>query len=262
MRRHLVNAVVAVCATLFVVQPAVSGANALRVGVSYLPPVDETPAARLYTEEGFEISIAWELGKLTGRPVELVHVSETARESALNNGEVDVIVARVAVGDAFPEAVDAFSTTYRSGLSVAMRSDTQARSWADLKGKIVCVTQANTAGRRYLQTLGATLSVERAPAITLAKVRTGDCDAAIHDEALLQVLFQEERWHKFSATLPAILPGELIVLFPPKSSVSLSLLREASGKIADTARWDERRERWATNVALEVYLDQDGPDCH
>lgn len=263
MHSHWVKLLVAFCAMLFAIPLSAHAASeVLRVGVAYLPPVDVTPAARLYTEEGFELSIAGQLGKLTGRKVELVRIDDDELAQALGTGAVDVAVARITGEDTIPASVDAVPLSYASGLSVAMRSDTQVRSWADLRDKVVCVTQANVAGRRFVEELGARPSIERAPAPSLAKVRTGACDAAIHDTVLLQELFQADQWQKFSATLPEVLPGEIAVLFPKRSSVSLAQLRDATSKIADAGNWAEQRQRWATNVALEVYLDQDGPDCH
>ncbi|MFD2249399.1 polar amino acid transport system substrate-binding protein [Pseudochelatococcus lubricantis] len=264
MRLCLLLSSIVSCAALqaSAAPPSVAADGALRVGVSYIPAADASTAARLYTEEGFEASLARQLGRLTGRPVRLVALPDAEREKALNGGDVDAILARVDAGDAIRERVDVLPTAYESGLSVAMRSDTQVRAWPDLAGKTVCVTQANAAGQQYLHAIGARLKVERAPAQTLADVRTGACDAAIHDAALLSRLFEADNWRKFSATLPAVLPSELVLLLPKKSNAGLTALRDAFGKITDSASWAERRQRWATNVALEVYLDQDAPDCH
>lgn len=250
---------------LLTLTPAASAApadDALRIGVPYLPPADTSPAARLYTEDGFEAVLARQLGQLTGRRINLVAVSETDREKALSDGDVDAVLTRVDSRDTLRERLDVLPAAYASGLSVAMRSDTRVRSWTDLAGKTVCVTEANVAGQQYLHAIGAKTRIERAPARTLAFVRTGACDAAIHDKALLDRLFEAENWRKFSATLPAVLRSELVLVLPKKTDAKLAALREAFSRATDAASWEERGNRWATNVALEVYLDQDAPDCH
>jgi polar amino acid transport system substrate-binding protein len=249
---------------LFIAAPASTGGadDALRIGVSFIPPADDTPRARLYTEEGFDIALAQELGRAVGRPVRLIVVADGDQASALGTGSVDALFTRLAWDDPLRDAADVTPSSYVSGLSVSMRSDTEIRSWTDLENKTVCVSEANLTAQRYLHKLGAKLRIERAPARTLAFVRSGSCDAAVHDDVLLKHLFADRNWQKFSATLPVILPSELVLLLPRQSGNAVSKLRTAFLKITEPASWNERYRQWATNVALEVYLDQDGPDCH
>lgn len=233
----------------------------LRIGVGWLPP-PETPDMRLYAEDGFDLDLAAEIARgMSVRP-ELVLVAPDDAAQALAGGDVDLVVARAGAGDGLRQRARIVETGFESGLSIAMRSDRPLTSWADLKGRVVCASEANRHGRDLAQRLGATVKIERAPALALMRVRTGDCDAAIHDRVLLDPLFTKLSWQKFSATLPAVEPTSLVVAVAPGNA---DLARAVAGVLkAGTSpeRWQQRREKWASTVSFEVYRDQVAADCH
>ncbi|MCB4769803.1 transporter substrate-binding domain-containing protein [Ancylobacter sp. Lp-2] len=229
----------------------------LRVGVAHVPPTADVPAARLYTQDGFDLDLAAELGRRLGRKVELVAIGEEPA-AALASGRVDLAVASPEVPVANAEWLP---SGYQSGLTVAMRTDTDIRSWGDLAGRKVCVVASNDRARRLVRESGALEIVQPVPALALMKVRTGECDATIHDEVVLRRLFGEAEWKKFSATLPARAPISLAVALPPGSPLA-GELRPLVASFADSPYWDRKAGEWARNIALEVYLEQDAPDCH
>lgn len=232
----------------------------MRVGVSYLPPASKSVEARLYTEDGFEIDLARELGEQLGRSVQLVRLGKGESAAALSTGAVDIALSRESAGEAAPTRV--LPTGFASGLTVAMRTDTDIRSWSDLEGKLVCVAEANEPARLLAEAFGARIKLDRAPARALMHVRTGDCDAAIHDQVLLETLFGNREWRKFSATLPMTPPTELKALIAPVSGPGSEELAQAIAAVGSEEAWRRRTARWAANVAFEVYLDQEAPDCH
>lgn len=239
---------------------AFAGAT-LRVGVEWLPP-PHTPETRPYTEEGFELDLAAELAQGLGAGLRLVRVAPEDAAQALSEGEVDLVLARSGGDDLHLQGARIVETGFRSGLSLAMRTDRPLSSWGDLKGRVVCAAEANRHARDFAERLGATVKVERAPARALMQVRTGECDAAIHDRALLDPLFAKVSWRKFSATLPPVEPTALVVAVAPGAP---ALARAVTDVLASGARpehWRQRREKWASTVAFEVYRDQDAPDCH
>src|SRR3546814_17324540 len=83
---------------------------------------------------------------------------------------------------------------------VLFRSD--IKSWQQLKGRTVCLSE----GGRYVGALtrqyGAVEIVFKAPADSLLALRTGGCDAAVHDDVMLKELLKLPEWKKFSASLP------------------------------------------------------------
>lgn len=235
--------------------------STLRVGVDWLPPPD-TPDMRLYMEEGFELDLAAEIAKGLGAGLELAVVAPGDAARALAAGEVDLVLARAGVDDALRQRARIVETGFQSGLSLVMRSDRPLSSWSELKGRVVCVSQANRHGRDVAERLGATVKVERAPAPALMHVRTGDCDAAIHDRVLLDPLFAKMSWQKFSATLPAVEPTALVVAVAPGDADFALAVAGVLAVRNSAEHWRQRREKWAATVSFEVYRDQVAADCH
>ncbi|MFG1479825.1 transporter substrate-binding domain-containing protein [Xanthobacter sp. V4C-4] len=235
--------------------------STLRVGVEWLPP-PETPETRPYTEAGFELDLASELAQGVGAGLRLVRVAPESAARALAEGEVDVVLARLDRDDLrLPEA-RIVETGFRSGLSLAVRTDRPLSSWNELRGKVVCVAAANRHAHDLAERLGAKVKAQRAPALALMQVRTGTCDAALHDRALLDPLFAKVSWQKFSATLPQVEQTRLVAAVAPGAPALARAIAEVLASGASAERWRQRGEQWASTVAFEVYRDQDAPDCH
>lgn len=233
----------------------------LRIGVDWLPPPD-TPDMRLYREEGFELDLARDLADGLGAELRLARVPADGAAQALAAGEVDLVLARAGTDDPLRRGAVIVDTGFQSGLSLAMRSDRPLGSWSELKGRVVCVTEANRHAQELAERLGAQVRVLRAPAPALMHVRTGACDAAIHDRALLDPLFAKMSWQKFSATLPPVEPTALVVAVAPGGEGLARAVRAALAPGDTRERWQQRREKWASTVSFEVYRDQVAADCH
>ncbi|MCX8999869.1 transporter substrate-binding domain-containing protein [Rhizobiaceae bacterium BDR2-2] len=244
----------------------------LRVGVEFVP-VWGPDTTRIFTEEGFEASLAAEIGRRLGRPVELEKIPAAEQDAALEAGRVDLVIGREALSSTRFDAnapgsfapgpsFRVLPTGYRSGLSVAMPTFTTVREWEDLAGKTVCVSEANIRGRQLAQSLGASLRVRRAPAEALIDVRTGVCDASIHDDRSLSLLLASDEWRKFSATLPEAALSALVVAVPAKDADLAGAVEEALADITRGEDWAKKEAQWASDVAFDVYLNQVGNDCH
>ncbi len=241
--------------------PAPTPSTPLRIGVTHLPAKADVPAARVYTEDSFDLDLAAEIGRRLGRPVVLVDTGHEEAPDTLIGGRVDALVLRLPEGTTDLPALDVLPAGYSSSLTVAMRTDTSVRRWEDLAGRTVCVAQANQQAQLLARSLGATVVVQPVPALSLMRVRTGECDAALHDETTLTALFADPEWKKFSATLPPRDATELAVVLPRTGGPEAEALRAAI-PTGDHPFWEARVAQWARDVALEVYLDQDAPDCH
>lgn len=237
-----------------------SGAT-LRVGVDWLPPPD-TSDKRPYTEEGFELELAAELAQRLGAGLRLARVGPEDTARALAAGEVDLVLLRAGTDDPLRQKARIIETGFGSGLSLAMRTDRPLTSWSALKGRVVCASDANRHARDLAERLGATVKVQRSPALALMQVRTGECDAAIHDRALLDSLFAKISWQKFSATLPPEEPTALVAAVAPGDALLARAVANALAPDIGAERWRQRKDQWATTVSFEVYRDQDAPDCH
>lgn len=216
---------------------AAHAAEPLRVAVPSAIAAPETTAARLFTDDGFDRPVARELAKALGRRVEWVGTGG------------DLVLGYDHDGIAVQPRM----------LSVAMRRDTDIGTWGDLRGRTLCVTETNAQGVALAAKLGAVVMPQPAPALSLMRVRTGECDAALHDADALAALFADPDWAKFSATLPPRRVTPLGIRAAP------ALRDRVIAALAVVAAPDARAARnaaWARDVALEVWLEQDAPDCH
>ncbi len=257
---------------LWVTEPASSEEHAqLRIGLDYAP-VWGPDTTRIFTEEGLEPGLAAELGKTLGRQVELVTIPASSQAAALEDGRVDLLITRQPIDTssangssalAYPEhGIAVFESGYNSGLSVAMPTFTTIRRWEDLAGKTICVSDANKHGQAVARFFGASPKLFRAPAQALIDLRTGACDASIHDQAGLSQLLATPEWKKFSATLPEIDPSAMIVAVSATRPRLAEQVKTALSDIRSGEYWQKAPSQWASNVAFDVYLNQVGSDCH
>jgi len=219
-------------------------AEPLRIALPAVAPPSTMIEARAYTQDGIADALAYDLGKALNRKPAAV--------------EPDDPTAHLTLGRATDGQGTA--TGYRSGLTVAMRSDTDILAWDDLAGRKVCFTSTNEEAAKLVATYHATPLPQRAPALSLMKLRTGECDAALHESELLTALFQQQEWQKFSASLPVQAEADLRLSVADPGFTTI--LRPALDPLTTPAAWDIRKNRWARNVAFEVWLEQDAPDCH
>lgn len=236
--------------------------SVLKVGVDYVPPPPGPTEFRLYTPESFDVLLARRIAERLGRKLELVELAGADKAAALESQAVDVVLAKLDPREGLAGHFTVIPSGFVSGSTVSMRTDTDIGDWGDLAGRTVCVSRGNAAAETLGRRNGARIRVEDAPAKSLMLVRTGVCDAAIHDRALLEKLFLQEGWQKFSATLPTSPTLELSAAVDADDEALAEAVGSALASVATPQGWNELGNKWARNVALEVYLDQDAPDCH
>lgn len=211
------------------------------------PPPPSGPQARVFTAENLATVLAVEIARALGRDAVI-------RPEAV---QADI---RVGVSGAGEDVwLDAGPPR---ALTVAMRSNTDILSWADLRGRRLCFTETDSQAADLAAALGAEAAPQRAPAFSLMLVRTGECDAALHGAAQLAALQAMPEWEKFSATLPPRDARPLGIAVAASRPDLLGALEDILPALNSPAVWQARDARWARNVSLEVWLEQDAPDCH
>src|SRR5690606_41330675 len=91
----------------------------------------------------------------------------------------------------------------------------------------------------------------------------GGCDIGLSDDPAWGPLMQFPEWKKFSATLPADGPvAERVWLARAGDVASVRWLAVAMQQWRQHGAWQAMIRKWARDVAFDVYLDQEVPDCH
>jgi polar amino acid transport system substrate-binding protein len=143
-----------------------------------------------------------------------------------------------------------------------MRSDTDIKRWEQLKGRKVCLSEGGSYVGSLAAKYGAVELVQRAPADSLLALRTGACDAAVHDSTLLEELIKLPEWKKFSARLPAGPGMPLNFIVPAADTKTIAFLKQTAAEWKSSGLLEQATKNAVRHIAFEVYLDQDVPDCH
>lgn len=229
----------------------------LVAGIGYLAPAYRA-GAKFRTPETMDSALAEEVAKRLQVTPAAVHATPAQAARVLGSGDADLLLASTAAVD----GAAIVQTGYAAGPMAIMRSDTDIKRWEQLKGRTVCLSE----GGRYVGTIaaryGAVEKVLRAPADSLLALRTGRCDAAVHDDVMLEELLKLPEWKKFSARLPAVQRTPLVFAVPASDAASVAFLRQVANDWRASGFLEQLNRKRARNIAFEVYLDQDVPDCH
>lgn len=235
--------------------------KAWHAGTQYVAP-PFVAGAKVRTPETIESTLLEQIAKQQNALIEAVALGVAKPARLLETGKIDF--ALVAVADAEPVAPGTVAIPVRYSVRpmAIMRSDTDIKTWAQLKGRTVCLSEGSPYAGSIAQKYGAIEKIRPAPADSLLALRTGGCDAAVHDDVMLNELSHMPEWQKFSARLPAGPRKSLMFIARAHDTDTVSRLRRAASQWNASrylGRLDKSRGR---DIAFEVYLDQNVPDCH
>ena len=240
--------------------PAARARGELVVGVPYLAP-PPVAGAKIRTPEGLDAAITEKLAASLKLPVRLVQLPAADAARALKAGEVDLVLADRADGQ--PQTVAVQTTGYAARPKAVIRTDTRMRKPADVQGRSVCMAEAATQAQALAQSWGATVKTYRVPSDALVAVREGECDVGLVDDAVWEPLMRFPEWKKFSSTLTADgARQERVWLLPAQDETSRAWLGQEMRAWDRAGAWKAMTTKWARDVAFDVYLDQEVPDCH
>lgn len=227
----------------------------LIIVVDYVIP-EYKAGTKFRTPETIDTALAEDLARRMHLPLAVERITP-----AVDDKE-DIVLTTLADSAKAPSALTVIPTGYVAGPMAIMRSDTTIQSWEQLRGRTVCISEgghyAGTLAARY----GAVEKLYRAPADALLALRTGQCDATVHDSAMLEELIKLPEWKKFSASLHAGPQTQLAFIVPAQDKQTITALKQSVREWAAQRYPDSLMKKAVRNIAFEVYLDQDVPDCH
>lgn len=231
----------------------------LKVGMQYVAP-EYVAGSKFRTPEGIEHVLAQDLAQRLQVKAVAVQAGAVKNKDKLSTARKEEVLLTVAPASQSPRA-GAVPTGYVAAPMAIMRSDTTIRSWEQLKGRSVCVAQ----GGRYTglaARYGAVEKPYKAAADALLALRVGACDATIHDAALLEELLKLPEWKKFSARLTPGAGAPLDIVLSPGDDKARAYFQQVTREWQASGYLQQQLRLMARNIAFEVYLDQDVPDCH
>lgn len=237
----------------------------LLVGVRYVV-APYAAGAKFRTPESLAQSLAADIAARMHVPLAAVRIDPAASLQAQAGKKFDAALIAISANEAAADAATGSAavvlTAYAFAPMAIMRTDTDIRSWVQLKGRKVCVAEggffAGMAAARY----GARELSFKSPSDSLLALRTGGCDAALHDSAMLEELIKLPEWKKFSARLESDQRFLLAFVVPNTDRAAKEFLQNTADDWKKTAYIGKLQKEAVRNVAFEVYLDQNVPDCH
>ncbi|GAA5055679.1 glutamate ABC transporter substrate-binding protein [Nocardia callitridis] len=142
------------------------------------------------TYSGFDVEIARYVAEKLGVQPDGITFKEAPsgqRETLIENGQVDYIVASYTINDARKQKVDFAGPYYVAGQSLLVRSDnTDINGPDDLKGKKVCSVKGSTPAQNIEKSYPDTqLQTNDTYSLCLEGLRAGSWDALTTDDTIL-----------------------------------------------------------------------------
>jgi polar amino acid transport system substrate-binding protein len=164
------------------------------------------PATQKHVGYNVELAEAVAQGLKVG--VETVQVQPSNRVQFLQSGKVDILIANMQWTAERAEILGFVPTPFEEvGGAAIARKGSGLKSWSDLRGKTVCVSQGSNFTKPLEEQYGAQIKAFRGQPESQLALRGGACVAAVHVSPTLQhLLATSPEWAGYE--LP--LPGDLI----------------------------------------------------
>lgn len=161
-----------------------SAAKEIKFGTNAeFPPFEFVSANGVIGEyDGIDMAIAKQIGEDIGQTAVIENMEFDSLLVALQNGQIDAVIAGMTVTDERKESVD-FSTPYYTATQVIIvKDDSDIASAADLEGKLTAVVQGYT-GEVCISDLGYEYESFKKGTECILELTNGKCDAVVIDSA-------------------------------------------------------------------------------
>ncbi|WP_408211143.1 transporter substrate-binding domain-containing protein [Paraburkholderia sediminicola] len=138
---------------------------------------------------GFNIDLANDVARRLGVDVELTPVQPSNRVQFLQQGKVDALIANMEVTKERAEIFSYPPTPFEEiGGALITRKDSGIKTWNDVRGKPVCVSQGSNYTKPLAEEYGAQVKAFRGQPESLLALRGNNCVAAVHVAPTLRLL--------------------------------------------------------------------------
>ena len=147
------------------------------------PPFEYVSAQGTIGEyDGIDMAIAKQIGEDMGKEAVINNMEFDSLLLALDNGQVDAVIAGMTVTDERKEAYD-FSTPYYTATQVMIvKEDSDIKTAADMKDKKIVVIQGYT-GETCVKDMGYSYEAFKKGTEAVLELVNGKCDVVVIDSA-------------------------------------------------------------------------------
>jgi polar amino acid transport system substrate-binding protein len=155
---------------------------------------------------GLEPDLAADVAKRLGVKLELVPVVASNRIQFLEQGKIDLMIATMSDTPERAKIVDIVHPDYyASGTNIMAKKSEHFTSWAQLKGKKVCLIQGSFYNKELQEKYGIDGVAFPGTAEVYNALRNGDCVAFAYDDSAILGELQKPEWKDYDMPLESIL---------------------------------------------------------
>lgn len=150
------------------------------------PPFEFISANGVIGEyDGIDMALAKKIGEEIGMTAEIENIEFDSLLIALQNGQLDAVIAGMTVTDERKESVDFTTPYYKATQVMIVREDSDIAKASDMEGKVISVVQGYT-GETCVQDLGFEYEAFKKGTECVMELANGKCDVVVIDSATAQ----------------------------------------------------------------------------
>ena len=205
------------------------------------PPFEFITADGVIDEfDGIDMAIAKQIAEENGMQAAMESMEFDSLLVALQNGQIDAVIAGMTVTDERKEAVD-FSTPYYTATQVMIvREDSDIAAAADMADKKICVVQGYT-GEVCVKDMGYPYEAFKKGTEAVMELANGKCDVVVIDSATAQKYVSDNEGLKIVEDPEAFESEEYAIAVKKGNTALLDVINSAidsmlaDGTISDLA---------------------------
>ncbi len=161
--------------------------NTIKFGTNAeFPPFEfVTTSGAIGEFDGIDMSIAKEIGVQAGKKATIENMEFDSLLIALQNGQIDAVIAGMTVTDERKEAVDFSMPYYEATQVMIVNQDSDIKSAADMADKKIVVIQGYT-GETCVNDMGYSYEAFKKGTEAILELNNGKCDVVVIDSATAQ----------------------------------------------------------------------------
>lgn len=150
------------------------------------PPFEFVAASGVIDDfDGIDMKIAKQIGDDNSMTAKIENMEFDSLLIALENGQVDAVIAGMSITDERKEAVDFSIPYYKATQVMIVREDSDITKATDMEGKNIAVIQGYT-GEECVKELGYEYEAFKKGTETILELINGKCDVVVIDSATAQ----------------------------------------------------------------------------
>lgn len=198
------------------------------------PPFEFVTSAGVIDQyDGIDMAIAKQIAEENGMTAAVENMEFDSLLVALQNGQIDAVIAGMTVTEERLEAVD-FSTPYYTATQVMIvKEDSDIAAAADMADKKICVVQGYT-GEVCVKDMGYPYEAFKKGTEAVMELTNGKCDVVVIDSATAQKYVNDNEGLKIVEDSAAFESEEYAIAVQKGNTALLDIINKAiDAKLAD-----------------------------